>query len=207
MRVVCFDLGGVLVSVQQDWLECIEAAGLGDVARLPSSTHLTEFEGFDLFQAGEIAEEAYLSGLAEFIGGIDVAGALEVHNAILATEFRGVLEVVESLHSSQIVTGCLSNTNAPHWHLMHHTERFPAIRALQFPVASHEIRQSKPEPRAYRTFEATVHARPEEILYFEDGPANVEAAIRLGWDAVLIDPEDDPAKQMRLALAHRGALL
>ncbi|RIK00189.1 MAG: hypothetical protein DCC46_05370 [Armatimonadetes bacterium] len=207
MRVVCFDLGGVLVSVRQDWLECIEAAGLADAARLRTSVHLTEFEGFDRFQAGEIAENEYLEGLAEFIGGIDSADALEVHNAILATEFRGVLEVVESLHSSQIVTGCLSNTNAPHWHLMHHTERFPAIRSLQFPIASHEIRQSKPEPRAYRTFEVGVQANPDEILYFEDGPANVEAAIRLGWDAVLIDPEDDPAKQMRLALAHRGALL
>jgi FMN phosphatase YigB (HAD superfamily) len=50
---------------------------------------------------------------------------------------------------------------------------------------------------------ATGHG-PEEILFFDDLPENIDGARAAGWRAVLIDPDGDPAAQVMTALDKAG---
>lgn len=53
---------------------------------------------------------------------------------------------------------------------------------------SSEIGYAKPDPRVFEHVERQVNARPGEIVYVDDGPANVEAAARRGWCSLLASP-------------------
>ena len=203
IRAVCFDIGGVLVHVGVTWADAMRAAGMTPPTQADS--HYEGLDAFKLFQAGQLDIEAYLDELADFLG-IDSQAALKVHEHILLRITDGTLEIVQELNSNGIVTGCLSNTNTLHWQVMLRPEAFPNIAALQHKVASQIIGFNKPAPESYQVFEAAVGAQGSEILYFEDGPANVEGGLHAGWNAILVDPSQSQESQIRKALTDHRVL-
>jgi putative hydrolase of the HAD superfamily len=54
-----------------------------------------------------------------------------------------------------------------------------------------DLRAVKPEPAAYRAVLAGLAARPGDVVFFDDRPANVAAAAEMGIDARLFE---DPAQ-------------
>jgi putative hydrolase of the HAD superfamily len=50
-----------------------------------------------------------------------------------------------------------------------------------------DLRAIKPEPAAYRVVLARLGARPGEVVFFDDRPANVAAAAEMGIDARLFE--------------------
>ena len=52
-------------------------------------------------------------------------------------------------------------------------------------IFSSEIAAAKPSEAAFAAAEARVGTRGADILFVDDSPANVEAARRRGWDAIL----------------------
>jgi glucose-1-phosphatase len=202
--VVCFDLGGVLARISSNWAQAMTGAGFDPPAEGRSNDLLSLFPLFDLYQAGRCELATYLRELGHYLGGLDAEESLAVHNAILIEPYADTLELVDELQAQGIRTGCLSNTNAPHWETMTAGTRFPAIAKLQYKLASHELKLHKPEEGIYRAFEAATGAAPADILFFEDSPQNVAGADLCGWRTHLIDPSGDTASQMRVALATLG---
>ncbi len=202
--VVCFDLGGVLVKIRHTWEDCLEATGHSDL--LVPQTQLPEFPLFDAYQQGAVSTQEYLDALAIYLGVDSPAEAAVVHRAIIVEPYEGTDLLVSALSESGAKTGCLSNTNALHWEKMS-GPGFPAVGRLDTAVLSHEVGLNKPEPEIFRVFEAKLGAAPGDVVYFDDGPANVEAGLKAGWDAVLIGPGSEPAKQMSKAMARRGLAL
>lgn len=204
IRAVCFDLGGVVARISYHWAEMLIRAGYPVPSHISPADLVTAMPQFEAFQDGMISVEEYAAALGEYLGGLSAEVGLRVHNSMLVEPFPGVLEVVEELNSRGIATGCLSNTNAPHWEDLARSGRFPAIMAMPIRLASFEINASKPDSRAFAAFETAAHALPPEILLFDDSIPNIDAARELGWRAVPIDPLGDPAAQMRSALAVAG---
>lgn len=198
MRLVCFDLGGVLVRIT---LNVAEAARRSGVRRFSAAPELSfaDLPFFLQFQAGTLDERAYLAEFAKF-GGSSVEEAKSVHNHILIEPYPGTLELIRDLQAEGLQTACLSNTNALHWQEMLHSGRFPNVARLDAHVASHELKLEKPDPRFYRAFEALLGAQAGQITFFDDGLANMEAARACGWRTELIDPTGDPTEQMRAFL-------
>ena len=62
----------------------------------------------------------------------------------------------------------------------------------------------KPDAAIFGAVEDATGRRGDEILFFDDLPANVEGARAHGWRAVLIDPDGDPAAQVLTALEEAG---
>lgn len=193
---VCFDLGGVLARIRHTWGEAMQGAGVERGSEAFLSLPLIACPAFNEFQAGQRALDSYLVELGRFLGGINVDQALAVHQAILVGPYPGTHELVRQLHQSGFITGCLSNTNEPHWQIMRHSGAYPAISELHVPFASHEVLLEKPHPEIYRAFAARASVPPEAIAFFDDSQPNVDAAIREGWRAWKIDPEGDPVTQM-----------
>lgn len=200
MRLVCFDLGGVLVRIT---LNVAEAARRSGVRRFSAAPELSfaDLPFFLQFQAGILDERAYLAEFSKF-GGSSVEEAKSVHNHILIEPYPGTLELIRDLRAEGLQTACLSNTNALHWQEMLYSGRFPNVAGLDVHLASHERKLEKPDPRFYREMEMLTGVEAAEVVFFDDGLANVQAARACGWYAEHIDPEGDPAKQMRAYLGR-----
>jgi len=202
-RLVCFDLGGVLVRLSDSWADAARAAGLEARVEWMSDARLVEAERLhDAHQRGDIACGDYLTALSELVEfSYDVEEIARLHMAWLRGTYHGVAELVRDLHERGIATGILSNTNATHWAFM--LEAYEPLTLVQHPLASHLLRVRKPDRAIYAAAEARLPASGSEILFFDDLPENVEAARAHGWQAEVIDPARETVPQMRALVESR----
>lgn len=211
-RVVCFDLGGVLVRIARSWVEACERAGVVVHDREELSTEAAiqaRRPVMMAYQSGDLSTPEYYEGLRRALGGrYSLEEVASVHDAWLLEEYAGVAELVTRLGEVPgVQTACLSNTNERHWEMLapeRGPARFPAVQGLQRRFASHLMRVSKPEARIFEGFQAALAARPEDILFFDDGEPNVSAARRLGWRAETIDPTEQTLGQLESYLRRYG---
>ncbi len=157
---------------------------------------------FDLYQSDEVTFEEYIRALARFVD-CTPEEAVKTHLSILIEPYPGIAELIDGLNAAGLKTGCLSNTNAPHWHVMTETAPFAPVARLQMRLGSHEIGLAKPDPDAFLAYADKFNLRPEEIIYFDDNRANVMTSTMLGWDAHQVDPAGDTPTQMRNILRER----
>lgn len=203
-RLVCFDLGGVVVRICRTWEEGCAAAGLPR-RRMEEreATRAARHAAVVEFQTGRIDGPTFAQRISAILNGAYTAEEiLTVHRAWILGEYPGVGAVIEALHAQGIETGVLSNTNSEHWSDL---ERFGSFLALRNRHASHLLGLHKPDPEIHRAFERLVGACGSEILFFDDLAENVDSAAAIGWRAVRIDPAVvDTAEQMRDALRRVG---
>jgi HAD superfamily hydrolase (TIGR01509 family) len=202
VRVVCFDIGGVLIKINRRWEDAMFAAGVRGTA----TGHLTEFKPLEVFQRGDMSEEEFYPVLKDFLGVESDEAAANILNYVLYEPYPGTLELIEDMNDLGIITACLSNTNAPHWAEMHNSGRFPNFNALKLRLASQELRLDKPDPAIFRAFEDAAKSMPQEIVFFDDTEEHVEAARERGWKAHWIDHTGDTAEQMEILLVGEGVL-
>lgn len=77
--------------------------------------------------------------------------------------------------------GVMSNTNALHFAFL--KAEHPLLERFDFHILSHEVGACKPEARIYAAAEGAAGCAPEEIMYFDDVAAFVNAARARGWQA------------------------
>lgn len=208
IRVVCFDLGGVVVRIHRTWEAASTFAGFtrGAPPRWGDQDTVAAWHSVHLaHHRGDVTDAEYFTRVAELSAGFyapdDVA---RIHRGWLIDEYPGMAGLIGRLSGSGLVTACLSNTNASHWQVMHQAPAFAGVRALATRLASHELKLLKPELEIYRAAEAVFGCSPSEIAFFDDLEANVAAARACGWHAWEIDPLGSPVDQVELALAESG---
>jgi FMN phosphatase YigB (HAD superfamily) len=216
-RVVCFDLGGVLIDICHDWDEAYRAAGL-DVRAIPSNPAV-DARRRDLlarFDTGDISLDEWAEETSQIGGGTYTPDELKrAHYAIAQGERPGALELIDELHEAGIVTACLSNTNEAHWaRLVPHDGQgprggpleYPAVARLMYPLASHRLGVAKPDAAIYAHLERLTGVCASDVLFFDDRPENVAAARDRGWRVERIDPRGDTIAQIRGRLRAEGLL-
>ena len=78
--------------------------------------------------------------------------------------------------------GCLSNSNALHWgRFRGFTDDFDVA------LSSHLLGAVKPDRECFERALSACGARAGDVAFFDDSPANVRAALDLGWRALLVD--------------------
>ena len=215
-RVVCFDLGGVLVRICRTFIEACERAGLPVRDRTwletDGSIGLRRRVMLD-YQEGLLSTDEYFLQMSRALGhrysGAEVA---LLHDAWLIDEYAGALELVTQLAAHEtLTTACLSNTNERHWQALQanrgQASAYPAVMALERRFASHLLRANKPTPEIFLAFQQQMEVGAGEILFFDDSPDNVAAARSLGWRAQVIDPSGDTVADMRRHLVSEGVTL
>jgi HAD superfamily hydrolase (TIGR01509 family) len=209
VKLVCFDLGGVLLRICRTWPEGCSAAGLE--FRNPSHSISSETGGWfapreinDLYQTGRITCDEFAQRLSQASGNLySPAEIMQVHRAWILGEYPNVARVIDRIHDVGLETAALSNTNQGHWPQI---LRYDAVRRLRHRLASHELRLHKPDAAIYRELQRRLNRRAGEILFFDDLPENVEAARRVGWLSEQIDPNGCTATQMCEHLARHGVV-
>lgn len=204
IRVVCFDLGGVLIRICRSWAEGCEAAGL------PVRPGLVECleernEWLDInrrYQINAISLHAYTQEISSLIDGLYSPAEIEqIHLAWTRDPYEGVNAIIDELHDAGVTTAALSNTNAAHWSIIGDCD--PVAR-LHYACASHLLELHKPDPAIYGAFEDIVGEVGASILFFEDTPINADAAQAFGWQARVVDPLRPTSPQIRAALHEHG---
>lgn len=203
--LICFDIGGVLIRICRSWEEGCAAAGVpvrpfeADEEHVRGRMRLVE----DL-QRGEIDGPAFAERLSGMFRGTWTPEEVgRIDTAWLQTPYEGTADLVAEIHAAGHETACLSNTSHDHWEVL---TTLPSVGMLHQRFASHLMGLVKPDHSIYAAFEEATGRTPAEIVFFDDLPPNVDAAIKRGWDAVRIDHLGDPAAQMRTALGDRGLI-
>jgi HAD superfamily hydrolase (TIGR01509 family) len=207
-RLICFDLGGVLVETARRWEVGCAAAGVSFRSERHEETSWEHFaEVVDALETDALSWSDYLVQGARALGSVYSPEELgRIHEAWLLGEYPGVEAIVRSLNDANgVVSCCLSNTNRRHWQILEsRPARFAAFHALQRRWNSFEMRVRKPHRDIYRRLEVESGVDPSRILFFDDREENVTAARECGWKAEVVDRDGDVAEQIRGHLAAYG---
>jgi FMN phosphatase YigB (HAD superfamily) len=213
IRIVCFDVGGVIIRHCRSWREGCAAAGLPvrDGCEGESAARRRK-ELACAFTCGLLSPGEFYGRMSEAIGGLYSPAEVEqVHRSWLGGEYAGVGGVVRRLvDAARVDTGVLSNTNQPHWARFEaqngRPPEFPTAALLRHQHASHRLGLMKPDPAIYEAFERHTGYRGGEVLFLEDMPENAAAAAARGWRVVLIDHTRETAGPIESALRSEGLI-
>ncbi len=211
IKLICFDLGGVLVQIIHDWAEAYRAGGWP----VPEETDDTNWphrdprfhQLIDDYESGNIDCDSFFRAVVQQFQLESTEQAEAAIDAVLIGAYPGIADLLEVIHESGLATACLSNTCARHWEVMLNHDDYAALQQLQHHLASHLIGARKPTPGVYKHVESRTSFRPNEILFFDDKAENIEAARARGWHAHRIDPHANPVGQMRDYLNKLGLLV
>ncbi len=182
VRVVLFDLGGVLVELngvtpmlrwlgyrmptEELWRKWLHSPSVRD------------------FETGRIETQDFAKRLIEEFE--IVVGEQEFIDAFASWPtglFPGALELVAQI-PRRYVRAVLSNSNALHW---------PRVRddmevgdAFDHYFISHLTGHIKPDAAAFEHVTESLQCRPAEVLFLDDNLLNVEAARKVGMGAFVV---------------------
>lgn len=206
VRLVCFDLGGVLVRLARGWEDACCRAEV-ELSHVSTDDWARHHDLMIRYETGEIDEAGYISAAPGAVGGgVDAGAILRVFDAWLLGMYPGAAELIDELKSAGLKTACLSNTNARHWATLTRHDAYRPLGRLDYRLASHELRVMKPAELAYRRAEEATGFHGEQVLFFDDKPENVAAARVAQWNAELIDRADGAVSQIREYLASHRVL-
>jgi len=205
-KIVCVDLGGVVVRICQTWAQACAAVDVTNHAAVDSNDDVTRplrAAAVDRYQRGLMPYDEFVHEIAAIFGGVyspqDIG---RIHDGWILGDYPGMAELLGELRRIGMRVACLSNTNDSHWQQMQKASA--AFGAIEHRYASHLMGLNKPDPAIYAAFEAAMGCSADEIFFADDLIENIQAASARGWQTLHIDHSGDPAAQIANALAQHG---
>ena len=195
---VVFDVGGVLVVSPLDSFSEVDA----EYGLRPGTT-MDLFRGGSLFVECETGKTTFAAFAADAVAGIQAEQGIAVPPERLGTMMAGIMggevqgpmrTLVLELKAAGLQIGILSNIyrELDGWL----RSAFPAGTVDVF-APSYELGQRKPEPAAYAGLIDRCGLAPEQIVFVDDFPENVEGARAAGLHSILFTGEDALRKELR----------
>lgn len=186
-KAVVFDLGKVLINF--DYGRAAEA--LAPLTRIDAASIRQLIDQSPLLNQFETGLISFDQLLAIFTQETGYRGDVKTfHTAFgdIFSEIPPMVELHRQLHARGIPTHVLSNTNeiAVEWV----RKGFPFFAHFNSYIYSHEVRAMKPAPAIYEALESSAGFTGPDLLYIDDRPENIDAAIERGWQSLL---HHDPA--------------
>ena len=203
IRLICFDLGRVLVRICDTWAHACERTGVPAPRNpLPDDIYHQVRVLVHAHEVGELTDDEYCRRMAVHFG-VEPQHVDRMMNGFLIDIYPGALELLDELRRSGYKTACLSNTNELHWQNMsdpNHPAWLPFDK-FDFAFGSQQIGLRKPSDEIYRHVEKVTGFSGPQILFFDDIEENIIAARRNGWLAESIARDGEPIRQIRKHLA------
>lgn len=152
------------------------------------------------FETGRIGAEEFAAAVAaEFGLPVDPQQFLASFAGWVTGLYPGTLEMLAQIPSSY-QRAVLSNSNALHWtRVIDDLQLGPAFSHY---FVSHLTGRIKPDAEAFQHVVESLDCKPEQVLFLDDNVLNVEAARRLGMQAVRVQG----IAETRAALIERGII-
>jgi len=204
IKLVCFDIGGVLLRLCNGWSDALQRAGIDASVLNTDFQNDTQFkDALHQFERGEIEQIQFTQRTSELTG-LNPDQILAILDAWLIEPYGGIDHLLDQLEIHNIQTACLSNTNLRHWNTLTCSQNplFLPLHRFHFRFASPIIGHRKPDAAIYQHVQDETGYPPASILLFDDLPENILAAEQKGWHACRIDPQGDPMTQATAHLQH-----
>ncbi len=183
IRVVLFDLGGVLIRLRGVQVLLAHLEGRMDEPEL--MRRWLASPAVRAFESGNSSLETFCRDMvAELDLPMEETAFLEVFRTFLEGPFPLVSQTLPML-AGRIRFGILSNTSEPHW--QEAMRLLPALSFAQWHFLSFRMGLVKPDAAMFRAVLDLLGEPPETVLYFDDHPTNVAAARELGIQAVPVN--------------------
>jgi len=195
IRVVLFDVGGVLVELSGlamllSWLGPRVTAEQVRTLWLASPV-------VRLFETGKMQPVAFaeqmISELSLRVGSKEFLSELYIRSQRL---LPGAVDLVRRVPRSY-VRATLCNTNALQWPIL--MEQPDLIGGFDHHFASHLTGKIKPDEEAFRHVLATLDCKGPETLFLDDSQLNVAAAKRVGMIAYQVEGPEEAERALRQA--------
>jgi FMN phosphatase YigB (HAD superfamily) len=175
--VILFDLGGVLLPFDRERRVAAMVRRLGVEAAAARALFAGELPG--RMDRGEADEADFAEAFGALAGRpVSPDEARELILSVFEVPNADLWALAAALRAHATVGGFSDNPGFVR-------RVFPPGATLEPMIFSGEIGASKPSQAAFAAAEARAGASGAQILFIDDGPANVEAARRRGWDAIL----------------------
>jgi epoxide hydrolase-like predicted phosphatase len=195
-KAIIFDLGKVLVQFdfKRGYRE-LEALCPYPAAEIPKRIATTDL--VVRFETGLIESHDFVSQFSALLGlRLDYGHFCRIWSCIFSETLipESMLEALAARYRLLL----LSNTNAIHFEMIR--ANYPLLRHFHDLILSYEVKAMKPRPEIYHAAVERAGCRPDECFYTDDIADFVEAARRLGIDAV----QFHSAEQLQEAMRARG---
>lgn len=208
IKLVCFDLGGVLIRICADWSQACGLVGVPVPAALTDDSLLAKLKDLSDRHELDLCDAACFARQAAALTGLTAAQIEAMARAWLRGPYPGVTEMIERVKRAGLRTACLSNTNRLHWAAMTDpaSPNYLPLFRLDHQFTSFLARCLKPHAGIFRYVERHTGLEPNQILFFDDSPSNVEGARACGWRCEAIDATDNPPAQILAHLTRYGLM-
>jgi len=178
---IVFDLGKVLVPFDYapaiDKLNKIED-GLGNrfIEFYKSNYHFHRD-----FESGKISEDEFVIKMLEVVDNKIDAETFKKYYADIFSVDEDIVSILPIL-KNRYKLFLLSNTDSIHQ--KYGWQKYEFLKYFDKLILSYKVHSVKPEEEIYRAVEKASGFHSEEHFYIDDIKEYVDAAIKLGWDAV-----------------------
>ena len=194
MKAIIFDVGNVLIhyDAERSAKRFSRKAG---VSFEKVWRHFFTSRTEKAYTRGEIStREFFRHARRAFNSKIDFPTFSKLWNDIFS-ENQGIRPILKKLNRRYPLY-LISNTNALHFN--HVRRRYPGIfRHFRRTFPSHLVGRRKPDPRIYWKVLKAIRLRPEETLFIDDMPRFVEAARKIGMNAIRFRSNAQLRKELR----------
>ncbi len=201
IQAVIFDMGGVLLRTEDSSPRERLALSLG-ITRQALEEAVFLSPSSKMAEVGEISEAEHWKIVLNQLG-VPEEEQISFREAFWSGD-RVDLRLVEWLRSLRPAykTGLLSNA----WDEARNAvqTRFGFLDVFDVSLFSAEVKMRKPDERFYRLILERLGVEPEEAVFVDDFPLNIEAASRLGMRAIHFRNPDQALMEVQDLLNHRS---
>jgi putative hydrolase of the HAD superfamily len=196
-KAVIFDFGGVLA--EEGFLEGLKAIGrkagldAGEFSRMADELIISTG-----YVTGRVPEAAYWDAIRKKTG---ITASDDELRAEIPTRFvlrPEVLDCVRNVREAGYVTAILSDQT--NW-LEEMDARTPFLHLFDFVFNSYIMKKSKQDVSVFTDVCNVMGVSPEEALFIDDRPGNLERAGKAGLEAVLFETSTDLRRYLEERLA------
>ncbi|MBI5684460.1 MAG: HAD family hydrolase [Verrucomicrobia bacterium] len=206
IAAIVFDSGGVLLKHRHAFLEpaavteALREFSIGVGEQHAVQTVRAALDWLSSQAGSTTTEETAAAQRVEYyrrlLAGVGASASLELVTRLRdrlegpesVEPFPEVREVLDALRARGLKLGVLSDGWASTIHLY---ERLGLADCFQSWTFSAVVGCCKPDPRIFAAAECDLCVEPAHILFVDDLPANVEGALRCGWQAVWLNRAGD----------------
>jgi len=181
IKAIIFDIGNVLLKFDYQLAFNAIAAHTGEIS--PALIASLEPLNRD-FEAGVVGRSEFIRRVGEAIAFAGTEAEFVAAWEAIFVENHLMRDLVEKLRERYPLY-LLSNVGKIHHEYIFRT--YPVFESFTDGVFSYRARCLKPDPEIYQIAARQFGVNPQETLFMDDMPANVEGARQAGFQAVLYD--------------------
>jgi glucose-1-phosphatase len=180
---IYFDLGNVLLYFNHE-VGCRQIAEVAGLTPERIRRALFDEGLLEAVETGRLSRRESYDAFCKATGTCADAALLERAGSDIFRLNVSILPVVAKLKDAGYRLGVLSNTCESHWRFVLASFKAMFPHGFEALALSFKLGSCKPDERIYRGAAELAAVPPKSVFYCDDIPSNVEAACRVGFDAV-----------------------